>query len=226
MSRERPPHDRRAAGRMLPAAKEEPVVMSIRPADPVPVSPSPPCVPWLAAAEAACRAGDLSAFVAWLYPNCHQRLVQYAARLLRDADLAEDVVSDLWVKLLQAKYDPTKGGALRAFLFTLVRNQCWDVLRRRRRERDCFVPFHETIGARPDPAGEEAPTPAECLERCLQVLAPREREVVESFYLQSKSYEEIARTYRLLLSRAGFASWRHRIRKRMRRQCAAVVAAS
>ncbi len=199
--------------------------MSTRPALATLASPREQRDPWLVEAEAACRAGDLPAFVACLFPNCHQRLVQYAVRLLRDTSLAEDVVSDMWVKLLEGKYNPEKGGALRAFLFTVVRNQCFDVRRRRRRERACLVSGLEVVGAPPEGAEFDAPSPEECLERCLGVLEPREREVVVSFYLRKETYEEIERKFRMLLSRAGFASWRHRIRKRMRKKCAALVAA-
>jgi RNA polymerase sigma-70 factor (ECF subfamily) len=199
--------------------------VSHRPAITALARPLRPTEAWLVEAEALCRAGNLAAFVACLYPNCHLRLVHFAARLLRDRNLAEDVVSDVWVKLLEGKYDPAKGGALRAFLFTVVRNQCCDVLRRRRRERTCPVPFQEKVGSRTAAVGEDAPpSPEECLERCLGVLEPREREVVVSFYLRRETYEEIERKYRLLLSRAGFASWRHRIRKRLRRQCAPLTA--
>lgn len=59
------------------------------------------------------------------------RLTRYAASILRDADRAEDAVQDVLCKLIEGVVStPDDPSALRAWLFTAVRNRCIDLLRK------------------------------------------------------------------------------------------------
>jgi RNA polymerase sigma-70 factor (ECF subfamily) len=58
-----------------------------------------------------------------------QRLVRFARRMLRDGDLAEDVVQDAFLRLwrMRTRYRPH--GSLQALLLRMVRNLCLDYAR-------------------------------------------------------------------------------------------------
>ena len=59
------------------------------------------------------------------------RLVRYAASILRDAGRAEDAVQDVRCRLREGEANaPDDPPALRAWLFTAVRNRCIDLLRK------------------------------------------------------------------------------------------------
>ena len=63
--------------------------------------------------------------------DCRSRLERYAASMLRDPALAEDAVQDVQCRLAEQRVAvPDTEGALRAWLFTAVRNRCIDLLRK------------------------------------------------------------------------------------------------
>ena len=63
-----------------------------------------------------------------LFRNYYRPLCIYALHYLRDVEQAEDVVQDCFVRLMEAGGDPQNA---RAWLYTVVRNRCIDLLRRR-----------------------------------------------------------------------------------------------
>ncbi|MDR2413995.1 MAG: sigma-70 family RNA polymerase sigma factor, partial [Odoribacteraceae bacterium] len=71
-----------------------------------------------------------------LFERYYRPLVLYAGTLLRDEFTAEDIVQDLFVRLLEGNYlDRVEPVALRSYLYSSVRNSCYtrgtrkDVLR-------------------------------------------------------------------------------------------------
>jgi RNA polymerase sigma-70 factor, ECF subfamily len=76
------------------------------------------------------RAGDQGAF-ATLYQRHRSALRGYAWRMVRRRELAEEVCTEAFVKLLQGAWRPC--GSVRSFLFTVVHRHCIDLLRSRKR---------------------------------------------------------------------------------------------
>ena len=59
-------------------------------------------------------------------------LIGYAASIVKDEDRAKDVVQDTFIKLYEQ--DPEKvRKSLKAWLFTVCRNRCFDVIRKEKR---------------------------------------------------------------------------------------------
>src|SRR4249920_907911 len=76
------------------------------------------------------RSGDDHAFDA-IHDRYHPRLVAFARGLLGGAHHdAEEVVQDAFVRALSALRADDREMALRAWLYTIVRNRALDVLRR------------------------------------------------------------------------------------------------
>ena len=123
-------------------------------------------------------------------------LLRYAAHLLNNATLAQDVVQNALVKLFrqwQAGMRPDD--RLKGWLFRVVHNEAVDLIRseeRRRRNQQGHVAMvmTETSGGlyedtRPDER-------AAIVRKCLGVLNPAQRQVVLLRMQQGLSYEEIS----------------------------------
>ena len=87
-----------------------------------------------------------------LYEVYYPKVYGYAYLQLGDVQLAEDVASDVMLRLLESiKSFRFRGVPFRAWVYRIARNRIIDVLRRRRRRRE--VDLHEGIAAnREDPA--------------------------------------------------------------------------
>jgi len=143
-------------------------------------------------AFARVTAGDAGALTA-LLDAFWEPLTRYASRVLNDFDAADDVVQDVFVRVW-ARRREWKGGSVRALLFTLTRNAALDELRRRNsRARLVLVSIPH--------APRHQPTPVELLEgnevrafvdRAVQELPARRREVFDLVYLRGLSYQEVA----------------------------------
>ena len=81
-----------------------------------------------------CARGDQAALHR-LYKETAPQLFGLALSILRSRDLAEDIVQDLFILVWRQahSFDPSRGAAM-AWLARIVRNRCFDVLRRRGRE--------------------------------------------------------------------------------------------
>jgi RNA polymerase sigma-70 factor (ECF subfamily) len=124
-------------------------------------------------------------------------LLRYAARLLNNATLAQDVVQNTLVKLFR-QWQPgmVPGDHLRNWLFRVVHNEAVDAIRseaRRKRHHEAHGVAIELTG----PAGGEA-SPAAREERealvlqCLGKLEQPQQQVVLLRLQQGLSYEDIA----------------------------------
>ena len=138
---------------------------------------------------------------------------QYAARILDDAALAEDVVQEAFVRVYvhRAAYQPSF--TFRTWLMVLVRRLCIDQLRRLSR-----APV--TMDALPDvptASAEEA-----CLRRLeqrslLEALASLEavdQALLTGFALEGLSYQQLAARHRMTAGQVRIRL--HRLRKRLR----------
>lgn len=66
------------------------------------------------------------------YETYKTGLFRYALSLLKDPDGAEDVMQEVFVRLLSGKYCPEPGKE-QAYLYRMARNLCFDYLRRKNR---------------------------------------------------------------------------------------------
>ena len=126
-----------------------------------------------------------------------QPLLRYAARLLRDATTAEDVVQNVFIKLCRGWGEGMQPSAqLKAWLYRVTHNEAVDHLRRQNRMRlvqgeQAELAVQNAPDARPLPGGED--------DRRGTVLAhvrrlhPREQQIVLLRLEEGLSYEEISR---------------------------------
>ena len=117
-------------------------------------------------------------------------LLRYATRVLNNADAAQDVVQEAFIRLHSNMEKITKRGVqLKGWLFRTTHNAAVDHIRKESRRRT----LHQN---QPDPVASGGNTPddnrEELVLRHLNVLRPKEREVLVLRLQEGMSYKEIA----------------------------------
>ena len=119
-----------------------------------------------------------------LYDKHGARLYRYALLILADAGAAEDAVQEAFCELSRAAARDT---ALlnAAYVTTIVRNECYSTLRKRRRERPGDHPLLEPVAGGAD-ADERL-----ILEAALRQLPAEQREVIYLKVFEGMTFQEI-----------------------------------
>ena len=122
-----------------------------------------------------------------LYDRFAGTLFRHAAMILADRAAAADVVHTVFLRLAKAG----SGGDVEslAYLRRAVRNECYSVMRTRRREIVVAVaaPLLESVQAADDRPAERL-----ALEQALQQLPAEQREVVHLKVWEGMTFQEIA----------------------------------
>lgn len=69
-----------------------------------------------------------------IYDRYHIQIFFIAKKYIKDSNLAEDVVQDIFVKLWEKRHRMAQIKSVKAFLFTMVRNHVFNILRDRKSE--------------------------------------------------------------------------------------------
>ncbi len=125
-----------------------------------------------------------------VYDHQAGRLRGVALRILKDGALADDVLHDVFVRLMTtaARFDPARGSAA-GFLAMLVRYASLDILRVRGRI---------TILPPGDLGLDEQSLPAlpghdqDMLKHCLDRLGPETRRLILMTYIEGRTHTELA----------------------------------
>jgi len=142
----------------------------------------------------ACAGGDKTALHS-LYKETAPQLFGLALRILRNRELAEEIVQDSFVLVWRNAhtFDPSRGAAM-AWLGRIVRNRCIDVIRQRGRE----TPLDPAaIESWEDPVSSPAElaalsSDARRLHNCLEQLEEAPRKVLKLVYYEGMTYDEVA----------------------------------
>jgi RNA polymerase sigma-70 factor (ECF subfamily) len=136
-----------------------------------------------------------------LYDRHKGAVFAYCAKMLLDRDGAQDVLQETFARAYENRERLLRTTAFKAWLFTIARNQCLNVLRRSGRE----VPF--AAEAPEPPANGSTPfsallksEQADLISRMLAELSPEYREVIVLREYQNLSYDEIASVTRSTVS--------------------------
>ena len=134
-------------------------------------------------------------------------LIRYAASILRDNELAKDVVQDTFIKLCQTEFSSVKNHLI-PWLFRVTRNRALDVLRKEERMSQFEEP--ETMASLADVGVSEAKDERdkrEAIDTLLQLvrsLPGKQREVVLLKFQQDLSYKEISEITGMSVSNVGY----------------------
>lgn len=126
-----------------------------------------------------------------LYDRIAPALRAYVLRICGEADLADDVVQDVFVKYLRTPLPDMDESATKAYLYRIATNLVTDHWRRRERERKWSwkAIFRKPAEAQLDQHSDMA--------RQFGRLAPRERALLWLAYVEGFDHEEIARVLKV-----------------------------
>jgi len=138
-------------------------------------------------------------------------LINYAARMLRDRELAQDAVQEAFLRYLKEPppailaMEPDEARKnLKSWFFRVTHNLCIDHIRRESRRRAKQEQI-ETTGFEPPASVEiEAADTRELVRRTLDRLSENQRRVLSLRIFEEKSYKEISALTGLSVSNVGF----------------------
>lgn len=120
-------------------------------------------------------------------------LIGYASRLTSNKSAAEDIVQNTFLKFLKSWKEPMElTPKMTGWLFRVAHNESVDYMRRESRIRRINLEHGEDCIS----CGSHSPPPEETLdmvEKALEVLTDKERELVILKIYEEKSYREISR---------------------------------
>jgi RNA polymerase sigma-70 factor (ECF subfamily) len=129
----------------------------------------------------------------FFFENYYSYLNFFAQKLLHDPLLAEEIVSDAFIKLWEKREELSMEGSIKSLLSTIVRNNCINQLQKAKRMR-----ISERGLENPNTTEQsvlhtivETETVKEILTT-LDALPPKCRQIFTLFFLHGKSYKEIA----------------------------------
>jgi RNA polymerase sigma-70 factor (ECF subfamily) len=138
--------------------------------------------------------GGRTAALATLFERHHARLYRYCLRMTGHRSAAEDLVQDVFMKVLKYKATFKDDSDFVPWMFGIGRNACLAHLRRAANDR--FSDVDVETAQRTDEAAEDAKHDGqdELVRRALQRLPADRREVLVLSRYEYKTYDEIAQT--------------------------------
>ena len=138
------------------------------------------------------RDGEV-ALLGELFERHHQRLFAFFLRLVRSRTAAEDLVQEVFVRMLKYRHTFRVESEFVPWMFTLARNAATDRYRSRPRELPVEEDAPEPAADLPHPiANLERVEQEQRLKRALDQLKPEKREILLLARFSELKYEQIA----------------------------------
>lgn len=144
-------------------------------------------------------AGDEEAFNR-LFERHRGKLYDYLVKVTRSAEISEEIVTDVFVKLWIGKELVTEIRQLDAFLHTVAYHKALDFLRTVSRKRRMHKAYLDSFQPEPEKGADELLIDAESLQlfkRAVQTLPPKRKLIYMMSREKGLTHEEIARTLNL-----------------------------
>lgn len=126
-----------------------------------------------------------------LFRRYQERVFHICYRMVRDRALADDLVQDVFLRILRYRESFRPTSSFGAWLYPITRNVCLDKIKSRSREHDALrVLDGDDIDGGFDCGDDER---VALVRAALTRLAPEQREVLLSRVARGLSYAEIAR---------------------------------
>ena len=128
-----------------------------------------------------------------LYGRHHVRVFRFGLRLVRDEQIAEDLISEVFLDVWRQAGKFEGRSAVSTWLLAITRFKALSALRRRKDAEldDEAANAIEDTSDDPEVAVQKKDT-SEALRKCLTALSPEHREIVDLVYYHEKSVEEVA----------------------------------
>jgi RNA polymerase sigma-70 factor (ECF subfamily) len=137
------------------------------------------------------QTGDLRA-VTELYQRWKDGLFRFCCRMVSNADAAEDIIHDAFVKLIESRGRIQNPVSLKSWMYAVVRNEALTLLNKQKRSRPLADDDEEVFAAETSAAIMEQTEQQRQIERMLDRLLPQYKEIVLLREYEGMTYEEIA----------------------------------
>ncbi len=140
------------------------------------------------------QAGDKPA-VETIYLRYKYRILNFCWRMLGNRAQAEDAASEIFMSLFTSAYKMQSDAKFSTWLYTIARNHCVNVLRRRSRETACEIDRRSdensdaTLGTRDALLLKESESH---LRAALEQLSEEQKQAIVLQHYEGLSYSEIA----------------------------------
>lgn len=139
--------------------------------------------------------GDKQAFSA-LYQRTSPRLYTLAISVLRNRDLAQEVLQESFINIWKSASSYHSGkGSVQVWLNVVVRNRCIDCLRQRVTQIDSpdFIDWNELVCHQPSPLQSlQTQHEARDLARCMEGLSGQQKQALTLAFFHGLSHSELA----------------------------------
>jgi RNA polymerase sigma-70 factor (ECF subfamily) len=128
-----------------------------------------------------------------LYPRHHVRVFRFGLRLVRNQQVAEDLISEVFLDVWRQAGKFEGRSAVSTWLLAITRFKALSALRRRKEvelEEDAANAIEDTSDD-PEVTATKRDT-SEALRKCLKALSPEHQEIVDLVYYHERSVEEVA----------------------------------
>lgn len=132
-------------------------------------------------------------------------LLRYAERLLRDDILAQDAVQVTFIKYIKSSTKKIKNH--RAWLFKILRNHCFNILRKQKKNAEITLDESNMHTAKHSDSPDKnliSEETSKIVRRSINALKPRHKDVVILKLEHDKTYKEIAQILDLTVTNVGF----------------------
>jgi RNA polymerase sigma-70 factor (ECF subfamily) len=133
--------------------------------------------------------GNEAAFT-HLYQATSKSIFFYLFRFLQDRDAAEDVMVEVFTAVWKGAARFEGRSKVTTWLFGIARNQALQALRKQRHHD--ALEDHEDLADSEAPALDESLADRESVQRALQQISPKRREVLDLVFFHNMAYGEIA----------------------------------
>lgn len=138
-----------------------------------------------------------------LLDECQGPLIRYAYRLVHNRELAEDMVQEAFLRYVRKPLDYGEPRQRVAWLYRVTHNLCVDWLKRESKRTEIY----ERIRKQPRPSNDGSEIVAldrwQHLERLMDKLNDKQRQVILLFFQEGLSYKEIAEVTGYSMSNVG-----------------------
>jgi RNA polymerase sigma factor (sigma-70 family) len=142
------------------------------------------------------KSGDKDSFKT-IYFTYYSNLYEYGMRIISDKELVKDTIHDLFVKLWNNKLNLGDVTAIKAYLIVSLRSSLYNNLQKKSRKTTVEMtensPFEVIFSVESDYIKKETSSVQnQKLTDALNLLTPRQKEVIYLRYFQELEYAEIA----------------------------------
>jgi len=139
---------------------------------------------------AGCRRGSSQCF-SQLLAEYAKRCYGYFYRLTGDREASDDLLSELFVKLIE-KIKSYRGGSFDGWLFKIAGNIFWDYLRDKQRRKKLLAVKKIELEARSKQSSKHGPDEIDKLQRQLAKLDEDTRQLILLRFYSQVSFRELA----------------------------------